>query len=118
VGTQLLLCNPLCTVAYAYAAWTFFAGRIPYEEALLEEFYGTEYVQYARSTVMGIRGFGGHIRRAVMFKAAARWLRGRRDHTSRSSSGNDSSAGSGDSGQVMHGEGSNTATAGEERKDK
>src|SRR4051812_31669288 len=35
VGTQLLLCNPLCTVLYGLAAWAFFKDRIPYEEALL-----------------------------------------------------------------------------------
>ncbi|KAJ1434221.1 Isoprenylcysteine carboxyl methyltransferase family-domain-containing protein, partial [Ochromonadaceae sp. CCMP2298] len=29
LGTQLLLCNPLCTVAYAAAAWHFFSTRVP-----------------------------------------------------------------------------------------
>lgn len=30
IGTQVLLMNPLCTVAYAGAAWYFFYCRIPY----------------------------------------------------------------------------------------
>lgn len=83
VGTQLLLCNPLCTAAYAYAAWTFFSGRIPYEEALLVDFYGAEYVQYARSTVIGIPGIAGHVRSAVTAQEVAGWLRG--DKTGRAS---------------------------------
>lgn len=29
VGTQCLLCNPLCILAYAVAAWDFFRKRIP-----------------------------------------------------------------------------------------
>lgn len=30
IGTQVLLMNPLCTIAYAGAAWYFFYVRIPY----------------------------------------------------------------------------------------
>lgn len=78
VGTQLLLCNPLCTAAYAYAAWTFFAGRIPYEEGLLVDFYGAEYVQYAQGTVIGIPGIAGHVRSAVTAKDVVGWFRGSR----------------------------------------
>jgi protein-S-isoprenylcysteine O-methyltransferase len=29
VGTQCLLCNPVCVVAHAVAAWDFFRKRIP-----------------------------------------------------------------------------------------
>lgn len=54
VGTQLVLCNPLCTLAYAGAAWYFFHDRIPYEEKLLVHFYGEKYTKYAKSTVIGI----------------------------------------------------------------
>jgi protein-S-isoprenylcysteine O-methyltransferase len=61
VGTQLALCNPVCTLAYAYAAWTFFRGRIPYEESLLVDFYGAEYVQYAQRTPIGIPGIPGFV---------------------------------------------------------
>lgn len=31
-------------------AWRFFANRIPYEEALLVEFFGTDYVRYRAAT--------------------------------------------------------------------
>lgn len=31
VGTQVLLANPLSVLAYSYASWKFFHGRIPYE---------------------------------------------------------------------------------------
>jgi protein-S-isoprenylcysteine O-methyltransferase len=31
IGTQVLLGNPLCMCAYAYATWTFFNERIQYE---------------------------------------------------------------------------------------
>jgi protein-S-isoprenylcysteine O-methyltransferase Ste14 len=43
IGTQIILCNPICVVFYSYATWKFFAGRIPYEESLLEKFYPVSY---------------------------------------------------------------------------
>lgn len=54
IGTQLLLCNPLCTVAYALASWHFFSGRIPFEEETLLSFYRQEYVDYMKTTWIGI----------------------------------------------------------------
>lgn len=54
IGTQILLCNPLCTVAYAYVSWKFFARRIPYEEDLLCRFYNDKYVDYCNKTPIGI----------------------------------------------------------------
>lgn len=54
VGTQLLLCNPVCLLFYTYASWSFFADRIPYEEDLLIEFYGNEYLEYAQGTFIAI----------------------------------------------------------------
>jgi protein-S-isoprenylcysteine O-methyltransferase len=54
VGTQLVLCNPLCTLAYAYVGWRFFFHRIPYEESLLVEFFGRDYTAYAARTYIGI----------------------------------------------------------------
>lgn len=56
VGTQLLLGNPLCAVAYAAASWAFFAARIPVEEAALLRFFGAEYARYARRTRVLIPG--------------------------------------------------------------
>ncbi len=54
VGTQVLLLNPVCLLAYAAASWHFFYDRIPHEEALLVEFFGEEYRQYRRRTAVGI----------------------------------------------------------------
>lgn len=56
VGMQLLLANPLCTVAWAYASWRFFAERIPREEGHLVEFFGDSYVSYAKHTRILIPG--------------------------------------------------------------
>jgi len=50
VGTQLVLANPVCLVAYACASYGFFADRIPYEEATLRRFYPAEYPAYAART--------------------------------------------------------------------
>ena len=54
VGTQVLLCNPLCVVVYTMASWHFFNSRIPYEEASLVRFYGQVYRDYARTSYVGI----------------------------------------------------------------
>jgi protein-S-isoprenylcysteine O-methyltransferase len=54
VGTQVTLGNPLCTLAYALAAWSFFADRIPVEEAALLDMFGGRYARYARRTMIGI----------------------------------------------------------------
>lgn len=50
IGTQVVLGNPLCVVAYAYASWSFFADRIPFEEETLRCFYPDEYPAYAKRT--------------------------------------------------------------------
>jgi len=54
VGTQILLGNPLCVVAYTIVSWRFFKNRIPFEESNLERFYGEEYRSYKARTVVGI----------------------------------------------------------------
>lgn len=48
IATQVMLCNPLCTVAYAFASWRFFADRIPDEEEKLLAFFGEEYWRYSQ----------------------------------------------------------------------
>ena len=53
IGTQLILNNPLCTIAYAAAAWYFFYDRIPYEEGLLLNFF-PEYYEYRERTFIFI----------------------------------------------------------------
>ena len=40
ISTQVILCNPVSMVAYAFASYSFFAGRIPYEENQLHKFFG------------------------------------------------------------------------------
>lgn len=54
IGTQIMLCNPISTILYAWAAWTFFRYRIPEEEAYLREFFGNDYVEYSKRTFVGI----------------------------------------------------------------
>lgn len=54
VSTQLLLLNPVCALLYAYASWSFFADRIPYEEALLHGFFPEKYAAYCKRTMVGI----------------------------------------------------------------
>jgi protein-S-isoprenylcysteine O-methyltransferase len=46
IGTQMVLQNPLCVCAYAYAGHTFFAERIPAEERALVHFFGKQYVLF------------------------------------------------------------------------
>jgi len=31
IGTELLLCNPICFIFYTYASWNFFNDRIPWD---------------------------------------------------------------------------------------
>ncbi|KAH7536643.1 hypothetical protein FEM48_Zijuj03G0006300 [Ziziphus jujuba var. spinosa] len=54
VGTQIMLCNPLSTIAFAYVVWRFFAQRIPYEEYFLRRFFGPQYEEYARRVHSGV----------------------------------------------------------------
>lgn len=54
VGTQIMVCNPLSTVAFAFVVWRFFQQRIPFEEFFLRQFFGFQYVEYAGKTFSGI----------------------------------------------------------------
>lgn len=54
VGTQVMLCNPLSTVAFTLVLWRFFSKRIPYEEFFLRQFFGSEYDEYARRVHSGL----------------------------------------------------------------
>ncbi|XAR48753.1 Protein-S-isoprenylcysteine O-methyltransferase [Bertholletia excelsa] len=54
VGTQIMLCNPLSTIAFAIVVWGFFSRRIPYEEYFLRQFFGSEYEEYARRVPSGV----------------------------------------------------------------
>ncbi|KAL6870043.1 farnesyl cysteine-carboxyl methyltransferase [Amphichorda felina] len=46
LGTQLVMGNVFCFVAYAVVLWTFFNDRIAREEVKLVEFFGGEYQMY------------------------------------------------------------------------
>ncbi|XP_062226630.1 probable protein-S-isoprenylcysteine O-methyltransferase [Phragmites australis] len=54
VGTQVMLCNPVSTVAFVLVLWRFFSKRIPYEEFFLRQFFGSEYEEYARKVHSGL----------------------------------------------------------------
>eukprot|EP01018_Ginkgo_biloba_P007348 Gb_37860 [translate_table: standard] len=54
VGTQVMLCNPVCAIAYAVVTWRFFAKRIAYEEFFLRKFFGCNYVEYAQRVPSGV----------------------------------------------------------------
>ncbi|RDY07746.1 putative protein-S-isoprenylcysteine O-methyltransferase, partial [Mucuna pruriens] len=54
VGTQIMLCNPISTIAFAAVVWHFFAKRIPYEEYFLRQFFGRDYEQYAHRVGSGV----------------------------------------------------------------
>ncbi|KAJ9543619.1 hypothetical protein OSB04_023326 [Centaurea solstitialis] len=48
LGTQVMLCNPISTVAFSIILWDFFHARIPYEEFFLRQFYGAQHEAYVR----------------------------------------------------------------------
>ncbi|KAI0202233.1 isoprenylcysteine carboxyl methyltransferase [Astrocystis sublimbata] len=54
VGTQLVLGNPVCFVAYVFVLWRFFASRIRSEEVDLVRFFQDEYVDYRKRVGTGM----------------------------------------------------------------
>jgi protein-S-isoprenylcysteine O-methyltransferase len=46
VGTQLLIANPICAIAFAVTTWKFFSVRIPYEDSHLERLFGAQFLEY------------------------------------------------------------------------
>lgn len=58
LGSQIVLGNGLCFVAYAAALWRFFRLRIAREENLLVGFFGMDYVRYKDKTRVGIPFIG------------------------------------------------------------
>ncbi|CAG9136751.1 unnamed protein product [Plutella xylostella] len=54
VGTQIILLNPFCVVAYGLASWSFFRERVFAEEATLLAFFGAQYVQYQKKVPTGL----------------------------------------------------------------
>lgn len=60
VGTQLLLCNPVCLIAYTYVSWRFFKNRVEDEEITLLNFFGEDYVEYQRKVGTGLPFIKGY----------------------------------------------------------
>ncbi|OJJ67423.1 hypothetical protein ASPBRDRAFT_135696 [Aspergillus brasiliensis CBS 101740] len=56
LGTQLVLGNGVCFIAYAVVLWRFFSGRIWREEKFLVAFFGEEYERYRKRSWVGIPG--------------------------------------------------------------
>jgi len=54
IGTQLVLGNPICFVAYTLVLWRFFSTRIKHEEKVLLNHYGEAYKNYKEHVGSGI----------------------------------------------------------------
>lgn len=54
LGTQILVGNKICLLAYIVALWRFFKLRIVGEEQNLIEFFGKDYEDYRKKTSVGI----------------------------------------------------------------
>ncbi|KAI8894424.1 Isoprenylcysteine carboxyl methyltransferase family-domain-containing protein [Globomyces pollinis-pini] len=52
IGMQVMLANPICFFLYWYALYTFFSERIETEEQYLIEFFGSEYVEYRKRSLV------------------------------------------------------------------
>ena len=50
IGTQIYLSNIVSPILFAVVLWLFFNDRIPYEENLLIEFFGNDYIVYREKT--------------------------------------------------------------------
>ena len=61
IGTQILLANPFCLLAYTYVTWAFFNERIYIEEYTLIQFFGDEYTQYQEKVPVGIPFIKGYM---------------------------------------------------------
>jgi len=54
IGTQLMLCNPVCLLGYAGVLWVFFSKRVEQEEEYLVAFFGNDYLKYREKSWVGI----------------------------------------------------------------
>ncbi|XP_048873027.1 protein-S-isoprenylcysteine O-methyltransferase isoform X2 [Brienomyrus brachyistius] len=54
IGTQVMLCNPVCLLGYTLASWRFFRERIEEEEISLIHFFGEDYLDYKRKVPTGL----------------------------------------------------------------
>ncbi|XP_069698735.1 protein-S-isoprenylcysteine O-methyltransferase isoform X2 [Periplaneta americana] len=60
IGTQLVLVNPVCVVAYTIASWRFFHDRVYIEESTLLHFFGDDYYQYQKQVGTGLPFIQGY----------------------------------------------------------
>ncbi|KAB0797995.1 hypothetical protein PPYR_08988 [Photinus pyralis] len=60
IGTQVILLNPLCIIAYTIASWTFFRERILIEEIMLLNFFGQQYCDYQEKVRTGLPFIDGY----------------------------------------------------------
>ncbi|XP_043260006.1 protein-S-isoprenylcysteine O-methyltransferase [Colletes gigas] len=60
IGTQLVLQNPFCFLAYMVASWKFFHDRILIEEITLLNFFGEDYVEYQKNVGTGLPFISGY----------------------------------------------------------
>ncbi|KAI1007768.1 hypothetical protein K3495_g464 [Podosphaera aphanis] len=58
IGTQLICGNTISLIGYGVVLYWFFKTRIAGEEKLLVKFFGQEYVDYSKRTIVGIPGLG------------------------------------------------------------
>ncbi|CAK9818269.1 Protein-S-isoprenylcysteine O-methyltransferase [Anthophora quadrimaculata] len=60
IGTQLILQNPFCLLAYTVASWKFFYDRVLIEEITLLNFFGQDYVEYQKEVDTGLPFISGY----------------------------------------------------------
>lgn len=60
----MLLCNPVCLLAYTYVSWKFFKHRIDDEEITLLNFFGEHYADYQKSVGTGLPFIKGFLHRS------------------------------------------------------
>ena len=61
IGTQIILCNQLCCIAYTLVSCRFFYERIFEEEMTLLHFFGREYATYQSKVPTGLPFIEGYL---------------------------------------------------------
>lgn len=61
LGTQLILMNPLCAIAYPIVAYDFLSSRVVAEEESLLSFFGNAYCEYQARVGTGLPFIRGYI---------------------------------------------------------
>lgn len=84
IGSQMILCNPICTVTYSIVAWYFFKDRIEDEEMMLLQFFGKEYLEYRKKVPTGlpfITGYSGDVEQLIAYHTLSTRGSDRQDHS-------------------------------------